>query len=110
MSEDQDATIVYERGAEVVEETVPNKHLVYFQDHWVLHAGEDDDGVRVRRIPRERVQYVERSVGEFGDEVSTLKNRAQTLADDLRDRLLGEGETHESHDEEEPTHINVAVK
>lgn len=107
MRDEQHATIVYEQGDDIIEEHVRNEHLVYFQDHWVLRAGEDEDGVHVRRIPRERVQYVERAVGEFGDEISTLKSRAETLADDLRDRLLGDGATETRDAPEEPTHINV---
>lgn len=92
-----EATIVYEDPDEgTVERTVQNEYLAYFQDHWIVRTGEDDEGRDlVRRIPRSRVHYVERTVEEFEEEVSTLKNRVQSAADDLRSRLLGDDESSE---------------
>lgn len=85
-----EATIVYDHPEEgTVEETVPNEHVVLVQDHWTLKVGEDDDRDLVRRIPRERVHYVERSVAEFEREVATFTEQVESVADDIRARLLG---------------------
>lgn len=90
------ATILYEDPDEgTVEETVENEHIAYFQDHWIVKTGEHDEGHDVvRRIPAQRVYFVERSVEEFEEEVRTLRNQVQSLADDiglqvqtLRDRV-----------------------
>ena len=104
MSEDgtQEATIAYEgTDGETAELTVENRHIAYFQDHWIVRVGETDEGVTVRRIPRERVHHVERSVGEFRGGVETLATRVESFATDLRERLLGEqgdrGGTDEPH-------------
>jgi uncharacterized FlaG/YvyC family protein len=76
------ATIVYDKlDAGQVEITVDNEHIAYFDDHWLVKVGEDDDGNDVvRRIPRDRVQHVERSVEEF-------QNKLDMMADEARERL-----------------------
>ncbi|WP_236035440.1 hypothetical protein [Haloarcula rubra] len=98
------ATIVYETADDgTVERTVQNEHIAYFQDHWILKTDEDADRDVVRRIPRERVHYVERSVEEFEQEVGTLRNQVESLADDVRSKLLGGDE----RSEQEAHHIDV---
>ena len=91
------ATIVYDDPDEgTVEKTVPNEHIAYFQDHWIIKTEEDDQGNDiVRRIPSRRVHYVERSVEEFEEEVKTVKNQVQSVADTLRSRFLGGDEDDE---------------
>jgi hypothetical protein len=86
-----EATIVYEApDGETVEQNVQNEHVAYFQDHWILKTGEDDEGRDlIRRIPSERVYHVERTVEEFEKEVETLRDQVQSVADDLRSRFLG---------------------
>ena len=76
------ATIVYDKlDAGQVEITVDNEYIAYFDDHWLVKIGEDDDGNDVvRRIPRDRVEYVERSVEEF-------QNKLDMMADEARERL-----------------------
>lgn len=72
------ATIVYEGhdGTETIE--VDNEAIAYFDDHWQVKTGEDEEGNDViRRLPRERVHYVERSVEEFKDRIDTLVDRAK---------------------------------
>lgn len=55
--------------------------LLYFGDHWQVRTGEDDDGNDVvRRIPRERVYHVERSVEEFRD-------RLEAFLDETKSRI-----------------------
>ena len=90
------ATIVYEGpDGETVEETVENEHVAYFQDHWIIKTGEHEgDHDVVRRIPAQRVYFVERDVEEFEEEVKTLFDEVQSLADgvglevqSLRDRV-----------------------
>ena len=108
MSEDgtQEATIVYEGAdGEPTELTVENRHIAYFQDHWIVRVGETDESVTVRRIPRERVHHVERSVGEFREEVETLATRVESFAADLRERLLGDEGDHGGTDE--PHRIDI---
>ena len=78
-----EATIVYESPEhdEPTEMRVENEHVVYFQDHWMVKTGEDDDGNdRVRRIPAKRVYYVDRSVEKFEDEAATTLDRLESLA------------------------------
>lgn len=86
-----EATIVYEDAdGETVEETVQNEHVAYFQDHWMVKTGEDEQGRDlVRRIPAQRVYHVERTVEQFEEEVKTLRDQVQSVADDLRSKLLG---------------------
>lgn len=79
------ATILYEApGGETVEETVDNEHVVYFQDHWIVKTDEHGEGHDViRRIPAERVYFVERNVEEFEDEVRTLLDEVQSFAEGI---------------------------
>lgn len=76
------AHIVYDDPHEgVTETTVDNEHVAYFDDHWFVKTGEDDDGNDVvRRIPRDNVYYVERSVEEF-------KEQMTSMADELKQRV-----------------------
>ena len=109
--EDKDlgtATIVYDDPDEgTVEETVENEHIAYFQDHWLIRRDEDEAGNDiVRRIPIQRVHYVERSVEAFEDEVGTLKNRVESVAEDLREKVLG-GREQQSRERHEPVEIEV---
>ncbi len=87
-----EATIVYDHPDEdIVEKTVPNEHIAYFQDHWIIKNEEDEQGNDiVRRIPAKRVHYVERSVEEFEEEVKTIRKQVQSVADSLRSRFLGD--------------------
>ena len=80
-----EATIVYEDPDDgTIEETVENEHVAYFQDHWMIKTGEQDDGQdTVRRIPSNRVYYVERNVEEFEAEIRTLRDQVQSVATDL---------------------------
>jgi hypothetical protein len=45
----------------------------------------------VRRIPASRVYHVERTVEQFEEEVGTLRDQVESVADDLRTKLLGCG-------------------
>jgi len=73
------ATIVFDDpDGETTKRVVDNEHIVYFQDHWQLKTGTDADGNDViRRIPRQRVHYVERSVEEFQDRVDAMIDQAR---------------------------------
>jgi hypothetical protein len=73
------ATIVFDDpDGEKTSREVDNEHIVYFQDHWQLKIGTDEQGNDVvRRIPRQRVHYVERSVEEFQDRVDAMINEAR---------------------------------
>ncbi|QSW99010.1 hypothetical protein [Haloterrigena alkaliphila] len=84
-----EATIVYEEPDEgTVRKSVPNEHIAYFQDHWLIKTDEDDEGRDiVRRIPAQRVHYVERTVDEFQEEVETLVDQVQSFAADLRTKI-----------------------
>lgn len=88
-----EATIVYEDPDDgTVERTVQNEHVAYFQDHWMVKTGEDDQGRDIaRRIPSHRVYYVERSVERFEEEIKTVRHQVQSLTDDLRSKILGSG-------------------
>lgn len=102
-----EATIVYEAPDEgTVEKTVPNEHVAYFQDHWIIKTDEDDQGRDiVRRIPHQRVYYVERSVEEFEEEIKTLFDRVESVATTLQTKIpIGGGG---SEQREEPSHIDV---
>jgi len=83
------ATIVYEDPDEgTVEREVPNEHIAYFQDHWLIKTGEDENGRDlVRRIPAQKVHYVERTVERFEEEVKTIRDQVQSFAEDLRTKL-----------------------
>lgn len=95
------ATVVYEdTDGEPTQVSVPNEHVVYVQDHWTLKLDEDDEGNDiVRRIPSRRVYFVERSVEEFEDEVGSIKNRVQSLANEIGTKLpFGDEDDEESDD------------
>ncbi|WP_340100417.1 hypothetical protein [Salinibaculum salinum] len=102
------ATIVYDHPDEgTVEETVQNEHIAYFQDHWILKRDEDDDGNDVvRRIPIQRVHYVDRSVDTFEDEIGSVRKQVENVASDLRSKLLGDRDERE-HRTGEPVQIDV---
>lgn len=87
------ATIVYEnRDGEPEEKTVQNEHVAYFQDHWIIKTGEHDRGQDiVRRIPSQRVYHVERSVQQFEEEIKTVRDQVQSVAQDLRSKIMGGG-------------------
>ncbi len=102
------ATIIYDGpDGETVEKTVPNEHIAYFQDHWILKNEEDEQGNDiVRRIPARRVYYVERSVEEFEEEIKTVRDQVQSVASSFRSKLLGGDD-----DEGSEVHpIDVAVE
>lgn len=107
------ATIVYDHPEEgTVEKTVQNEHIAYFQDHWILKRGEDEAGnAVVRRIPVERVHYVERSVSAFPDDVDSLRKQVENVASDLRSKLLGgerrRGREGRERQPSEPVQIDV---
>ena len=109
-----EARIVYEDPDEgTVERNVQNEHVAYFQDHWIVRMGEDDDGNDlVRRIPTRRIHYVERSVEEFEEEIKTLRNRVQSAAEGLRSRLLGDDDERGNGErgDDEPVHVSVDDK
>ncbi|ELY42525.1 hypothetical protein [Natronorubrum sulfidifaciens] len=104
-----DATIVYDDPDEgTVEKTVPNEHVAYFQDHWIIKTDEDDQGHDiVRRIPSGRVHYVERSVEQFEDEVETLVDRVQSFASALQTKIPVGGDGDERRERREPHRIDV---
>ncbi|MFW5974538.1 MAG: hypothetical protein ACOCPZ_04085, partial [Natrialbaceae archaeon] len=63
-------------------------------------AGEDDEGNDlVRRVPAQRVHHVERTVEKFEEEVVTIRNQVQSLAEGLRTRLPIGGESSGDRDE-----------
>lgn len=102
-----EATIVYEAPDEgTVEKTVPNEHTAYFQDHWIIKTDEDDQGRdTVRRIPHQRVYYVERTVEEFEQEIETLYDRFESFATSIQTKLpIGSGGREQR---EEPTHVRI---
>ncbi|ELY57704.1 hypothetical protein [Natronolimnohabitans innermongolicus] len=107
-----EATIVYEEPDEgTVRKTVPNEHIAYFQDHWIIKTDEDDQGHDiVRRIPSKRVHYVERSVEQFEEEVETLVDQVQSFASDLRTKIPVGGGGRDADEREElpePHRIDV---
>ncbi|MDF9746802.1 hypothetical protein [Natrinema salsiterrestre] len=81
------ATVVYRTPEEDVERvTVDNDRIAYFQDHWLFAYGTDDDGNDVvRRVPRQRVHYVERSVEEIEDTFESGLEKAKEKIEGLRD-------------------------
>lgn len=101
-----EATIVYEDPDDgTIEKTVQNEYIAYFQDHWIIKTGEDEAGRdTVRRIPHQRVYYVERGVEEFQEEVKTLRDRVQSVADELRSRI---GSSEGSQAEGEPHSLEI---
>ena len=103
------ATIVYEEPDEdTVRKTVPNEHIAYFQDHWIIKTDEDEEGHDiVRRIPAQRVHYVERSVEQFEEEVKTLVDQVQSFAADLRTKLPVGGSRDSGGERPEPHRIDI---
>jgi hypothetical protein len=114
------ATIVYDHPEDgTVEESVQNKHIAYFQDHWLLKRDEDEAGNDlVRRIPVERVHYVDRNVEAFEDEVSTVRKQVENVANDIRSKLLGGNDNghgeraeapadHDTTESDDPVQIDV---
>jgi len=79
------ATIVYETPGENDERvTVDNDRIAYFQDHWLFAYGTDDDGNDiVRRVPKERVYYVERSVEELEETFESSLEKAKGKLEEL---------------------------
>ncbi|GAA0251879.1 hypothetical protein ACFFQF_02800 [Haladaptatus pallidirubidus] len=72
------ATIVYEDADGITEREIENDDIVYFDDHWLVKVGENDDGDDVvRRIPRERVHHVERSIDELEKKVEGAIEQAK---------------------------------
>jgi ATPase subunit of ABC transporter with duplicated ATPase domains len=106
-----EATIVYDEPDEgTVRKTVPNEHVAYFQDHWIIKTDEDEEGHDiVRRIPAQKVHYVERSVEEFEDEVQTLVDQVQSFASDLRTKIpVGSGGERQRDDEAvQPINVDI---
>ncbi|ELZ30576.1 hypothetical protein C475_00490 [Halosimplex carlsbadense 2-9-1] len=108
------ATIVYDDPEEgTTEVTVDNEEVVYARDHWMLKSGTDDDGNDLmKQIPRDRVHSVERNVERFEDEASTVRNRVESLASEMRERLPvgGDGERRhgDGHENDDgPTRVPV---
>ncbi|ELY52031.1 hypothetical protein [Natronolimnohabitans innermongolicus] len=87
MAELGTATIVYETATGDLEEaTVENDHIAYFQDHWLFAYGTDEDGNDlVRRVPRDRVRYVERSVEELEETFDTTIDKAKETLEEFTD-------------------------
>ncbi|MBZ6495980.1 hypothetical protein [Natrinema longum] len=81
------ATIVYELPGEDVERvTVDNDRIAYFQDHWLFAYGTDEDGNDVvRRVPKARVHFVERSVEEVTETFESGLEKAKAKLEELRD-------------------------
>lgn len=104
-----EATIVYETpDGETNERTVPNEHVAYFQDHWIVKTGEDDEGRDlVRRIPAQRVYHVERTVEEFKEEVKTVRDQVQSFASELRTKIAGDGGESGGDDAVDPIDIDI---
>ncbi|WP_266076354.1 hypothetical protein [Haladaptatus caseinilyticus] len=72
------ATIVYDAPDGTTEREVENDDIVYFDDHWLVKVGENDEGDDiVRRIPRERVHHVERSIDELEKKVEGAIEQAK---------------------------------
>jgi hypothetical protein len=101
-----EAVIVYDApDEERIERTVANERIAYFQDHWILKLDEDEAGNDiVRRIPLQRVHYVDRSVEAFEDEVNTLRTQIQSFANDIQSTLFGGDEETERA---EPYRIDI---
>ncbi|WP_458188390.1 hypothetical protein [Haladaptatus sp. NG-WS-4] len=73
------ATIVYDDPDDgTIEREIENEDVVYFDDHWLIKVGENDEGDDVvRRIPRERVHYVQRSIDELEKKVQGAIEQAK---------------------------------
>lgn len=87
MTELGTAEIVYETGeGEVERAEVHNDRIVHFDDHWLFEYGTDDDGNDVvRRVPRDRVYHVERSVEEVEESFETAVDRAKNKLEEIGD-------------------------
>ncbi|NUB93126.1 hypothetical protein HT576_19145 [Haloterrigena sp. SYSU A121-1] len=81
------ASIVYETATGDLERaTVDNDRIAYFQDHWLFAYGNDEDGNSVvRRVPKERVRYVERSVEEIEETFESGIEKAKGKLEEIRD-------------------------
>ncbi|ADB61726.1 hypothetical protein Htur_2857 [Haloterrigena turkmenica DSM 5511] len=81
------ASIVYETATGDLERaTVDNDRIAYFQDHWLFAYGTDEDGNNVvRRVPKERVRYVERSVEEIEETFESGIEKAKGKLEEIRD-------------------------
>jgi hypothetical protein len=102
------ATIVYDHPSEgTIERTVDNEHIAYFQDHWLLRQDGSEDGDTVRRIPIQRVHYVDRNVEQFEDELGTLRRQVESIADDLRSKVFGGGDRSARETGSDPVEIDV---
>ncbi|RQH00365.1 hypothetical protein [Natrarchaeobius oligotrophus] len=103
------ATIVYEDPDDgTVRKSVPNEHVAYFQDHWIVKTDEDEQGNDiVRRIPAKRVHYVERSVEQFEEEVQTLVDQVQSFASELRTKIPVGGDRSERDEDVHPIEIGL---
>ena len=103
-----EATIVYEDPEDgTTERTVDNEHVAYLQDHWILLVGEDDQGRdRIRRIPAQRVHYVERTVEAFEREVQTVTDRVEAIASTIGTKLPIGGEPTQT-ESPEPHRIDI---
>jgi len=102
------ATIVYDDPEEgVVRETLDNEEVVYVRDHWMVKTGTDEDGNDLlKQIPRDRVHRVDRTVERFEEEAGTVRQRVESIASDLRERIPvagGESDRRERADEEAKT-------
>ena len=81
------ATIVYETATDDLERaTVDNDRIAYFQDHWLFAYGTNENGDDVvRRVPKERVRYVERTVEEIEETFETGVEKAKGKLEELTD-------------------------
>lgn len=82
-----EAQIVFETPEGDTESvTVDNEHIAFFQEHWLFAYDIDDEGNDiVRRVPHQRVYYVERSVERLEDQFDTAVDKAKDKIDDIRD-------------------------
>ncbi|RBI61828.1 hypothetical protein DMJ13_14185 [halophilic archaeon] len=73
------AKIVYDHPEDgTTELKVENDDIVYFDDHWLVKVGEDESGDDlVRRIPRNRVHFVERSIEELEQKVQSVVEKTK---------------------------------
>ena len=81
------ATIVYETATGDLERaTVDNDRIAYFQDHWLFAYGTNENGDDVvRRVPKERVRYVERTVEEIEETFESGVEKAKGKLEELTD-------------------------
>ena len=81
------ATIVYETATDDLERaTVDNDHIAYFQGHWLFAYGTNEEGDDVvRRVPKERVRYVERTVEEIEETFESGIEKAKGKLEEIRD-------------------------